>query len=78
MKTAVSIPDVISARDGRLAPQKRRSRREVYAAALNEFPARRAPDGVTAAMNRVCDGIGGSDGAFLAAAGVRALADTEW
>ena len=48
----------------------------MYAAALDEYPARRAPDGVTAAMNR--DGIGGSGDAFLTAAGARALANTEW
>jgi len=78
MKTAVSIPDEIFARAERLALQKRRSRSEVYAAALDEYLARRAPDGVTAAMNRVCDGIGGSDDAFLTAAGVRVFANTEW
>ncbi len=57
---------------------QRRSRSEVYAAALDEYPARRAPDGVTAAMDRVRDGIGGSGDAFLTAAGARALANTEW
>ena len=71
MKTAVSIPDDIFERAERLASQGRRSRSEVYAAALNEYLARRAPDEVTDAMNRACDEIGESDDAFLAAAGRR-------
>lgn len=68
MKTAVSIPDDIFERAERLAAQARRSRNEVYAAALNEYFARRAQDEVTDAMNRACDEIGGNDDAFLAAA----------
>ena len=78
MKTAVSIPDEIFERAERLASQERRSRSEMYAAALDEYVARRARDEVTDAMNRACDEIGSSDDGFLAAAGRRVLADTEW
>ncbi|MCY4002460.1 MAG: hypothetical protein OXF33_01945 [Rhodospirillales bacterium] len=78
MKTVVSIPDDMFARAERLASRGRRSRSEVYAAALEEYLARHVQDEVTAAMNRVCGGVGGNDGAFLAAAGRRVLADTEW
>ena len=78
MKTAVSIPDDIFARAERLASQGRRSRSEVYAAALDEYLARHAQDEVTDAMNQVCGEVGGNDDAFLAAAGRRVLADTEW
>ena len=78
MKTAVSIPDDNFERAERLASQKRRTRNEVYAGALKEYLAHRAQDEVTDAMNRACDEIGGNDDAFLAAAGQRALADTEW
>ena len=78
MKIAVSIPDDIFERAERLASQGRRTRSEVYAAALNEYLERRAHDEVTDAMNRACDEIGGNDDAFLAAAGRRMLADTEW
>ena len=56
----------------------RRSRSEVYAAALNEYLACRAQDEVTDAVNRACDEIGGNDDAFLATDGRRVLADTEW
>ena len=78
MKTAVSIPDDIFERAERLASQERRSRSEVYAAALGDYLARHAQDEVTEAMNRVCGEVDGNDDAFLAAAGRRVLADTEW
>ncbi len=78
MKVAVSIPDDIFQRAERLALQGRRSRSELYATALEEYLARHAQDEVTDAMNRVCDEVGRNDDAFLAAAGRRVLADTEW
>ncbi len=78
MKTVVSIPDDMFARAERLASRGRRSRSEVYAAALDEYLARHAQDEVTDAMNQVCGEVGGNDDAFLAAAGRRVLADTEW
>ncbi|MYE82035.1 MAG: hypothetical protein F4X36_09390, partial [Gammaproteobacteria bacterium] len=75
---AVSIPDDIFARPERVAAQGRRSRSEVYTAALDEYLARHAQDEVTDAMNRVRGELGGNDDAFAAAAGRRVLADTEW
>ena len=78
MKTAVSIPDDIFERAERLASQGRRSRSEVYAAALGEYLARHAQDEVTETMNRVCGEVDRNDDAFLAAAGRRVLANTEW
>ena len=78
MKTTVSIPDGMFERAERLALQGRRSRSDVYAAALDEYLARHMNDEVTDAMNRVCDEIDGNDDVFLAAAGRRVLADNEW
>ncbi len=78
MKTAVSIPDDVFQRVERLASQERRSRSEVYAAALVEYLARHVHDEVTDAMNRVCGEVDQNNDAFLAAAGRRVLADTEW
>ena len=48
MKTAVSVPDDLFAQVDRLARHSRRSRSEVYSAALREYVARHAPDEVTA------------------------------
>ena len=78
MKTAVSIPDDIFERAERLARRKQCSRSEVYAAALDEFVARYAHDEITDAMNRVCDEVGDSNDAFLAAASRGVLDRVEW
>ena len=78
MKTAVSIPDDIFERAERLASQERRSRSDVYAAALDEYLARHAREEVTDTMNRVCDELGETDDAFLAAAGRQVLDRVEW
>ncbi len=78
MKTAVSIPDEIFEQAERLAQRERRSRSEVYSAALCEYVARHAPDEVTDAMNRVCDEVGSESDAFAAAAARRVLERVEW
>ncbi len=78
MKTAVSIPNGIFERAERLAAQERRSRSEIYATALGEYLARHEREEVTDTMNRVCDRIGETDDAFLAAAGRQVLDRVEW
>ena len=78
MRTAVSIPDDIFERAERLALRERRTRSDVYAAALDEYVARRAPDEVIDTMNRVYDEVGDDHDAFLAAAGRRVLDRVEW
>ena len=78
MKTAVSIPDEIFERAERLARRARQSRSQVYAAALDEYIARHAPDEVTDTMNRVCEQVGEAVDTFLAEAGRRVLERVEW
>jgi metal-responsive CopG/Arc/MetJ family transcriptional regulator len=78
MKTAVSIPDDVFARTERFAKQARRSRSEVYSAALREYVARHAADDVTEALNRVCAGSQDEPDAFTGAAAGRVLERTEW
>ena len=79
MKTAVSVPDDLFAQVDRLAHRSRRSRSEVYSAALREYVARHAPDEVTAQLDAVV-GVVGAEGAdtFLARAASRTLESTEW
>ena len=79
MKTAVSIPDDLFAQVDRLARRSRRSRSEVYSAALREYVARHAPDEVTAALDAVMEQVGqtGPD-AFAAEAARRTFDATEW
>ena len=78
MKTAVSIPDEVFEKVERLARRARKSRSEVFSAALREYVARHAPDEVTDSINQVCDRIGEQDGPFLEAASRRILEKVEW
>lgn len=78
MKTAVSIPDDVFDSVERLARRTRRSRSEVFSAALREYVARHAPDEITETMNRVCDAVGDQDTAFADAASRDVLQNVEW
>jgi hypothetical protein len=78
MKTAVSIPDDVFEKVERLARRARRSRSEVFSAALKEYVARHAPDEVTEAMDRVCAAVNGQPDSFITAASRRVLEQTEW
>jgi metal-responsive CopG/Arc/MetJ family transcriptional regulator len=79
MKTAVSIPDEVFEKVERLAKRGRRSRSEVFTAALREYVARHSPDEVTEAINRVCEDVDQTeDVKFLNAAARRLLKKVEW
>ncbi len=78
MKTAVSVPDDVFESAERLARRERRSRSEVYSAALREYVARHSPDEVTDALNRVVSDIGDAVDPFLQQATTRILDRTEW
>ena len=78
MKTAVSIPDEVFEKAERQAEREKRSRSEVYSAALREYVARHAPDEVTAAMNGAWDEVGSESDGFAAAAARRVLERVEW
>ena len=79
MKTAVSIPDDIFDKAERLAKRSRRSRSELFTAALREYVARHAPEEITDALNKMCDELGEDQhDDFVAAATRRILENTEW
>ncbi len=78
MKTAVSVPDEVFESAERLAHRERRSRSDVYSAALREYVARHAPDEVTDALDRVLEAVGSSIDPFVTEAGTRILDSTEW
>ena len=78
MKTAVSIPDEVFQRVERFARKSKRSRSEVFSAALREYIARHAPDEVTEAINRAIDQVGDQKDDFVATAARRVLEKTEW
>ena len=78
MKTAVSIPDEVFEKVERLARRARKSRSEVFSAALREYVARHAPDEITESMNEVCDKIGDQTDDFVRTAAHRILEKSEW
>ncbi|HYK05030.1 MAG TPA: ribbon-helix-helix protein, CopG family [Thermoanaerobaculia bacterium] len=78
MKTAVSIPDEVFEKVERLARRARKSRSEVFSAALREYVARHAPDEVTESINEVCDRVGKQDDPFVQTAARRILEKAEW
>jgi metal-responsive CopG/Arc/MetJ family transcriptional regulator len=78
MKTTVSIPDDVFEKAERFARRSKRSRSEIYSAALREYIARHAADDVTDAINRVVDEIGDQRDDFVTAAAQRVLEKTEW
>ncbi len=78
MKTAVSVPDDVFDRAEALARREKRSRSEVYSAALREYVARHAPDDVTEALDRVVAEVGEADDSFIRVAAERVLRSTEW
>ena len=78
MKTAVSVPDDVYERAEALARRERRSRSEVYSAALREYLARHEPDEVTDLLDRVMADVGDEDLRFTQTAARRILRATEW
>ena len=78
MKTAVSVPDSIFEEAERLARRLKKSRSQLYAEALAEYLARRSPDAITEAMDRVCDEVQEQGDVFVSEAARRTLEDTEW
>jgi metal-responsive CopG/Arc/MetJ family transcriptional regulator len=77
MKTAVSIPDDVFEKAERLARRAKRSRSDVFTAALREYVARHSPEEVTEALNRAYQGMEKPD-KFLTEAARRILERTEW
>ena len=78
MKREVSIPDEIFERAEQLARRNGRSRSEVYAAAIDKYVARHAPDEVTETMNRACEEVDDEVDEFVAAAERRILERVDW
>jgi predicted transcriptional regulator len=78
MKTAISVPDDVFERAERLARREKRSRSDVYSAALREYVARHEPDEITEALDRAMAEVGEGSDDFLAAAGRQVIESTEW
>jgi antitoxin MazE6 len=77
MKTAVSVPDPVFQSAERLARLLKKSRSQLYSEALAEYVARRAPDGVTEAYDRLADEVDTRPQPSVARAAHRVLKNTE-
>jgi metal-responsive CopG/Arc/MetJ family transcriptional regulator len=78
MKTAISLPDAIFEEAERLARRLKKTRSQLYREAVTEYLARRDPDAVTEAMNRVADQVQTRPEAWLSEAARRLLERSEW
>ena len=78
MKTAVSVPDPVFQSAERLARLLKKSRSQLYSEALAEYVARRAPDGVTEAYDRLADEVDTRSPRPFARASHRLLKRSEW
>ena len=78
MKTAISIPDKVFAEAERLSRRLKKSRSQVYTEAVTEYIARRDPEAVTEAMNRVCESIDTRPDPAISAAARHTLEGVEW
>jgi predicted transcriptional regulator len=78
MKTAISLPDAIFAEAERVARRLKKTRSQLYREAVTEYLARRDPDAVTEAMDRVADQVDTQPEAWLSEAARRLLERSEW
>jgi len=77
MKTAVSIPDDVFQKAELLARRAKRSRSEVFTAALREYVARHSPEEITDALNEAY-AQNERPGPFVGEAARRILKRSEW
>lgn len=78
MKTAISLPDAVFEEAERLARRLKKTRSQLYREAVTEYLARRDPDAVTEAMDRVADQVDTRPEAWLSDAARRLLERSEW
>ncbi len=78
MKVTVSLPDALFEQAEQLVEQRRTSRSQVYAQALEEYLAHHAPEAITEAINKLVDEQGGELDPFVREATRRRLKAVEW
>ena len=78
MKTTVSIPDDVFQVAEHLARSTRKSRRQLYSEALEEYVLRHAPETITEAMERAVEPAGRKPDEFVSSAAHQRLSQSEW
>jgi predicted transcriptional regulator len=78
MKTTISLPDAIFRDAERLARRLKKSRSELYREAVAEYVARREPEAITEALNRLDAQVNTGCDEFSSTAARRLLGRSEW
>jgi len=78
MKTAISLPDDLHRRADALARRLGKSRSQVYREAVAEYLARREPQAITDALDRLADELDLPPDPWLTEAAKRTLERSEW
>ena len=78
MKTAISISDELFKAAEELAKRLKKSRSDLYRSALQAYIAQHDADRIREAIDRVVDGISGSETDFTNAAAAKVLERSEW
>jgi metal-responsive CopG/Arc/MetJ family transcriptional regulator len=79
MKTAVSIPDDVFAGAEKSGHRTKRSRSDIYSAAVREYVERHSSDAVTQGMNAVIERINGAGAdTFVSLAARNTLVRVDW
>ena len=78
MKTAISISDELFQAAEELAKRLKKSRSDLYRSALQAYIAQHDADRIREAIDRVVDGISGSETGFTNAAATKVLERSEW
>ena len=78
VKITISIPDEVFEQAERLVRRTKKSRRQLFSEALQEYVARHAPEAVTDAMDRVCAEVGQEQDPFVSFVARRVLKRSDW
>ena len=78
MKTAISLPKSVFEEAEQFARYVKKSRSQLYVAAIKEYLARHAADNITQTMNRICDSLEEQDTGFANATAKKILSKEPW
>jgi metal-responsive CopG/Arc/MetJ family transcriptional regulator len=78
MKTAISLPDPLFVEAERLARRLKKSRSQLYAAAVAAYLRRHDVEALTEAFDRVCAAVDSRTEPLVKEAAARVLGRSEW
>ena len=78
MKTAISLPESVFEEAEQFARNVKKSRSQLYVAAIKEYLSRHASDNITQTMNNVCDRLEKQDTMYANTAALKILSKEPW